>query len=172
MGGDVVTVFNNQIALCNGVGEVECGHVGVNYVGCVWYINNERGVLSIAGDVSGITTKEGWSSVEPKVDKGVLVRNRWESSSILDRCVCGALIGCNQRSTVWPVVRGIGRRVNSKNDIYFTLRLNQWVQRDVLSVLTTIDQGELGRLGDAGVVVVEIERVGLPEILAYELYII
>jgi len=113
----------------------------LSVVGCVGDVHDERGGAS---DVTRVAAEEGWAGVEAEVDEGVLVGNGGEGGAVLDSVVQRAFVGCDERGTIRPVV-DVGGRIDGEDHIDFTLRLDERVQGDVLSVLATIGESQLLR---------------------------
>lgn len=163
-GGDVVAVLDNVIALGVVVGVVESADVAVVCIGSIGQVDDERGH---AGCVAGVAAEEGGAVVQAKVDKGLLVGDSREISAIGNGQE-STRIGGHQSSAVGPVCSAIHasdsvcRRVDGENNIHISFRLDQGVKRNVLQILTTINQGELSVVvNTAGLVVDAIEGIGV-----------
>ncbi len=79
--------------------------------------------------------------VESEIDKCVLVWNGGEGGSILYGVVQRSLVGGDERGSVGPVIHVSGG-VDCKDNIETALRLDKWVQRNILSIFTSVDESE------------------------------
>lgn len=153
----IVAVLDNGVSLSVVVRHLECGNIRVVRVGEVGNVDNER---RRPGHVSGIAPEERWAGIESKINECIGIGHGRKSCSILHGLVKRPCIGCAQRSTVWPIegigCNGIGRRVNSKDNVDVAERLDKWVKRNILQVLTSVNKSKAGCLGAGIRLVVEV----------------
>ena len=114
------------------------------------------------GGVGAVAAKEGGAVVETEVDKAVGVRHGGEGGAVGDAGgVEAALVGGDEGCAVGPEIGGVGGRVDGENDVDVALRLDLRVQRDVLQILASVDEGQTARLrGRRGGVVETVKGVG------------
>lgn len=104
-GGDVVAVFDDEIAFGGVVGGVEGRDVGLVDVGSVGDVDDQGGW---ACGIGGVATEETGAFVESEVDECVLAGDRGECGSVCNGFVLGTLVGCNEGCSVGPEVGGVG----------------------------------------------------------------
>ena len=142
-GRNVISVEDGLVTLLLLVAGVEGRHVGVRHVRIVGEIYDQRRRES-ARRVGAVASEESRARVEPVVDKRILAGDCRECSTVGDAAgVKAALVGGNESGTVGPVVVSVGRGVDGEDDVHMSLGLNQRMDRDVLKILTTIDDVEL-----------------------------
>ena len=103
MGGSLVTVCDDGVALGDIVGGVEGGDVGVVDVGRVGEVDDERWDVVAGGEIGGVAAEEGRAGVEAEVLEGCDGGDGREAGGVLD-VFEGAAVGCLEG--------GAGRRVS------------------------------------------------------------
>ena len=141
-GGDGVAVLYDGVAHGGLIAEVEGRHVGVEDVGRVGDVDDERGR---GGGVGGVAAEEGRAAVEPEVDEGVGVRDGGEGGAVGD-WEEAALVGGDEGGAVGPVGH-VSAGVDGEDHVYAPERLDQWLQGDVLEILAAVNQRQSAGAG-------------------------
>ena len=155
MGGAFVAVGDDGVALGDVVFGVVGGDIGVVDIGRVGKVDNEGRDAGILGrGIGWIAAEEGWTSVQAKVLEGGDRGDAGESGVVLDGLE-GAAVSGLQGGAVRPAGGGVfsgpglvrvSRGVNSEDNVDMAFRLDQRVEGNVLVVLASINESELGRV--------------------------
>lgn len=155
----VPAVGDNGVALVQLVRHLERRHVGVELVGVVGQVDNQR---RLARHVGRVAAEEDGLGVESQVEERVLAGHVGEAGAVGD-LVNGSLVRGNRRRAVGPVVVGVGRRVDREDDVDLALLQEVRVVGDVLVVLATVHQRQSAVVGRwVALGVPSLERVGRP----------